>query len=75
MRPKVKGPATVRFVPIKDGDVIDDGSDSVFAKRNSTKTVNHLVGFKPGRAGQREGWLVYLVHTEAPRSAQVHKRR
>ena len=71
----MKGPATVRFIPIKDGDILDDGSDSQYAKRFDSKTVNHLVGFKPGRAGQREGWLVYLVHTEVPKSAQVHKRR
>lgn len=71
----MKGSATVRFIPVKDGDIVDDGSDSAYQRSHSSQTVNHFVGFKPGRAGKREGWLVYLVHEDTPRTAQVHKRR
>jgi hypothetical protein len=40
---------------VKDGDVIEQD--------DTPEGAVHFVGFKPGRAGKREGWLVYLVHT------------
>lgn len=50
----MNGPTKVQFIPVKDGDVIEE---------DSPEAGIHFVGFKPGRAGKREGWLVYLVHT------------
>lgn len=51
----MRGPTKVQFVPVKDGDVIEQD--------DTPEGAVHFVGFKPGRAGKREGWLVYLVHT------------
>lgn len=50
----MKGPVRVKFVPIKDGDIIEETS--------KMDEALHFVGFKPGPAGKRAGWLVYLIH-------------
>lgn len=50
----MRGPTRVQFVPVKDGDIIE---------QDTPDGAIHFAGFKPGRAGKREGWLVYLVHT------------
>ena len=67
----MQGPTRVQFVPIKDGDVIEEDP--------SPESAIHFVGFKPGRAGKREGWLVYLIHTNpstrAPRWGEQHRRQ
>jgi hypothetical protein len=52
----MKGPCRVEFMPIKDGDIID------LMERVGDHTVVHQLGFKPGPARTRSGWLVLLVH-------------
>jgi hypothetical protein len=44
------------FMPIKEGDVVDLGSNI------GGEQITHEVGFKPGPARTRSGWLVLLVH-------------
>lgn len=80
----MKGPARVEFMPIQHGDVIDlnDG--------HLGHTIVHQIGFKPGPARSRSGWLVLLVHEgelpylsatghratlKIPRSVRPHKLR
>lgn len=53
-----KGPARVEFMPIKDGDIVDL-NDSF-----QGHTIVHQMGFMPGPARSRSGWLVLLVHEE-----------
>lgn len=48
---------TIRFIPVKHGDQIEIGDTGLLGVSGSSK----LVGFKPGRAGKREGWLVILA--------------
>jgi hypothetical protein len=43
-------------MPIKDGDVID------ITGMIGDHTTVHQIGFKPGPARSRSGWLVLLVH-------------
>lgn len=40
----------VQFIPIKHGTLID-----------MPRQPHAQIGFKPGRAGQREGWMVCVV--------------
>lgn len=46
----------VKFIPVKHGDQIEIGDTGLLG----VSGTNKLVGFKPGRAGKREGWLVVL---------------
>lgn len=48
---------TVKFIPIKHGDQVEIGDTGLLGVSGSNK----LVGFEPGRAGKREGWLVVLA--------------
>ena len=48
---------TVRFIPIKHGDMIDLGDIGIVGVSGTSK----YLGFKPGRARKREGWLVVAV--------------
>ena len=51
----MRGPTRVEFMPIKHGHVIDiSGMEG--------GTTIHEIGFKPGPARSRSGWLVMLVH-------------
>lgn len=54
---------TVKFIPIKHGDKIEIGDTGLLGVSGSSK----LVGFKPGRAGKREGWLVVLSSADKNR--------
>lgn len=45
---------TIKFIPIKHGDGIEIGNVGIFGISGESK----YLGFKPGRAGKREGWLV-----------------
>lgn len=55
---------TVKFVPIRHGDKIEIGNTGIVGVSGDSK----LVGFKPGRAGKREGWLVVLsTEKDAPK--------
>ncbi len=47
----------VKFIPVKHGIEIDTGNLGIFGVSGEHK----YLGFKPGRAGKREGWLVVLV--------------
>lgn len=47
----------VVFLPVKHGDLIDEGGGA-----------HDFLGFKPGRASKREGWLVYAVAEHAIKS-------
>lgn len=51
----MRGPTRVEFMPIKHGDVIDISGMKGY-------TNIHEIGFKPGPARTRSGWLVLLVH-------------
>lgn len=51
----MRGPTRVEFMPIKHGDMID-----ISGMENHTSV--HVMGFKPGPARSRAGWLVLLVH-------------
>lgn len=52
---------TVKFIPVKHGDLIDIGNTGLLGVSGDSK----LVGFKPGRAGKREGWLVVLSSNDS----------
>ena len=58
---------TVRFIPIKHGDHLDLGDLGIFGVSGTSK----YLGFKPGRAGKREGWLVVAT---ADKNAPTKKR-
>lgn len=59
---------TVKFISIKHGTKLDLSDLGIFGVSGSHK----YLGFKPGRAGKREGWLIVLVNskrgTRAPRA-------
>ena len=59
----MRGPTRVQFVPVKDGDIIEQD--------DTPEGAIHFVGFKPGRAAKREGWLVYLVHVNPATAADT----
>lgn len=58
---------TIKFIPIKHGEKIDFGDLGIFGVSGKSK----YLGFKPGRAGKREGWLVIA----ADEKDTTHKRR
>jgi hypothetical protein len=60
---------TVQFIPIKQGDILEVGDMGLFGITGKNK----LVGFKPGPAGKRQGWLVILVDEES-KERPHHKR-
>ena len=49
---------TVKFIPIKHGDKVALGNTGLLGISGR----HTLIGFKPGRAGKREGWIVVLVN-------------
>lgn len=57
------------FIPIKHGDHVDVGDLGIFGISGTSK----YLGFKPGRAGKREGWLVVAVNEKS--SERPHKLR
>lgn len=73
------GPMEIRFVPVTEGDVVEVPMKKVRSGWGGESYIdpqtNHLLGFKPGRAGKREGWLVYGVHTDDPKTQRIVKRR
>jgi hypothetical protein len=71
------GPRTVRFIPVKDGDVVELGDTAGLSSPNGwTRRTPHIIlGFKPGTAAQPRGWLVILVNEDAhPRSKPIKRR-
>lgn len=63
----MRGPTRVVFMPVKDGDVID-----ISGMRGHTSV--HHIGFKPGPARSRSGWLVLLVHEGTSQQADSYGR-
>lgn len=60
---------TIKFIPIKHGDEVDLGATGVLGVSGDHK----YLGFKPGRAGKREGWLVVLVKNGKKAPKKVRK--
>lgn len=58
-KPNVK---EIRFIPVGHGTLVDMGD-----------CQHKLLGFKPGRAGNREGWLIFAVNAHAKHSAPRRK--
>ena len=72
------GPKRVRFIPVRDGDVVELGeSGPLTTNYYATKTPHIVIGFKPGPGPRAEGWIVMLVDEEAKgrRSRRPVKRR
>jgi hypothetical protein len=59
----------IMFIPVRHGDQIDVGDLGIFGISGTSK----YLGFKPGRAGKREGWLVVAVNEKS--SERPHKLR
>ena len=66
----------VRYIPIKDGDLVDLGTAGSLTSRlayYATKPQHIVIGYKPGPGPRAAGWLVVLVdeaakpHTKRPR--------
>jgi hypothetical protein len=51
----------IKFVPVKNGDTVDLGDTGLLGISGAHK----FLGFKPGRAGKPEGWLVFLIRGTA----------
>ena len=65
------GPKRVRFIPVKDGDIIELGDSGMPGIAGAHK----LIGFKPGPGPKAAGWIVVLVEESAPAKGMPHKRR
>jgi hypothetical protein len=59
----------VKFIPVKDGDLIDMGDTGLLGVSNTHK----LVGFKAAGGKKLGGWLVILVD-EAVKAGRPHKK-
>ena len=57
------------FIPVKHGDQVDIGDLGIFGVSGKSK----YLGFKPGRAGKREGWIV--VARDEDSNLKPHKKR
>lgn len=57
------------FIPVKHGDEVEIGDLGIFGVSGKSK----FLGFKPGRAGKREGWLVIARDETSPE--KPHKKR
>lgn len=69
-------PMTVRFIPVKDGDVVELGDTGPAIVNNTySHPIHYLLGFKPGTAGKPQGWIVVLVDETAPNASKPIKRR
>lgn len=60
-----------RFIPIKDGDVVELGNTGL----PGIAGTHTIIGFKPGPGPRAEGWLVVLVNEAASVHSRPHKRR
>lgn len=69
----------VKFIPVSDGDLIIDPRHVVTGGwdkgKRSTTGVNQIIGFKPGRAGKREGHLVVLIRDHVSNTRKMRKLR
>lgn len=73
----------VRFIPVKDGDLLELGGTSVpgatvgsngYHEQFMARYPHTVIGFKPGAGPKAVGWLVVLVD-DAHASSQPVKRR
>ena len=70
------GPGTIRFIPVKDGDVVELGDTAPNTTSYYATRPRHIyLGFKPGAGPQAAGWIVVLVDNEAPAASKPIKRR
>ena len=56
------------FIPIKHDDEIELGDLGIFGVSGTSK----YLGFKPGRAGKREGWLIVARDEVNTGATQAH---
>ena len=70
------GPKTVRYIPIRDGDVVELGDCGQLTTSYYASHPRHtLLGFKPGPLSKPAGWIVVLVdEAAAPASRPVVRR-
>jgi len=52
----------INFIPVQHGDLIDLGDLGLLGISGNAK----YLGFKPGRSGKREGWLVVAMGGNNP---------
>lgn len=70
------GPLTVRYIPIKDGDVVELGDTAPHSFSLYAAHSRHiLLGFKPGTGPKASGWIVVLVQDDAPEASKPVRRR
>jgi len=69
--------STVRFIAIKDGDVLELGDAAPqTTSYYATKPKHVILGFKPGPGPRATGWLVVLVDEAAkPKTRRPHLLR
>jgi hypothetical protein len=68
----------VRYIPIKDGDLLDLGDTAPqTTSYYATKKPHIILGYKPGPGPKAAGWLVVLVDesVKGRGAVQPHKRR
>jgi hypothetical protein len=67
----------IRFIPVKDGDLVDLGDTSTPTTAYYARKPKHLIlGFKPGPGPKAVGWLVVLVDEDAkPKTQRPRKLR
>jgi hypothetical protein len=61
----------VRFIPVKDGDIVELGDSGLPAIAGRHK----LIGFKPGPGPRPNGWIVVLIDEAAPKKGMPRKHR
>jgi hypothetical protein len=70
------GPATVRFIPVANGDVVELGDTAPNTTSFYASRPRHIyLGFKPGAGPRANGWIVVLVDESAPAASKPIKRR
>jgi hypothetical protein len=62
---------TIRFIRVKNGDCVDFGNIGLFGVSGTSK----YLGFKPGRAGRAEGWIVVAQNSRDPlKKKRTHQK-
>lgn len=73
----------VRFIPVKDGDLLELGGTSVpgattgnndYVEGHMIRYPHTVIGFKPGTGPKAFGWLVVLVDDRYTSSQPVKRR-
>jgi hypothetical protein len=73
----------VRFIPVKDGDLLELGGTAVpgatiptsgYPEQFMARYPHTVIGFKPGTGPRAFGWLVVLVNDHFTSSQPVKRR-